>query len=212
MQVPPAPPSAAPRNRLWLLACLLLALVQVLWAGYQLGVGNQSVQVAFLWKRMDPALFPRDAMVTTTLARYPSLFFHALAPLARVVELEHLYLALHLLTAIGLLIAVATLVRAMFGSRVAGFVALLFLLAGHHQALAEQSLYSNGLTHTWVVFPLLIAALALLYAERHWAAFALTGVLVNIHALEAGQLGLVFGIWTLGNLSRWLSARHRPCG
>ena len=206
MQAPATPPPAAtaraPRNSLGLLACLLLALVQVLWAGYQLGVGNQSIQVAFLWKRMDPALFPRDAMVNTTLARYPSLFFHALAPLARVIELEHLYLALHLATAIGVLVAVAALVRAMFGSRGAGFVALLFLLAGHHTSLAEQSLYSSGLTHTWAVFPVMIAALALLYAERHWAAFAITGALVNFHALEAGQLGFCLGVWALGNWPR----------
>ena len=34
-----------------------------------------------------------------------------------------------------------------------------FLLAGHHHALAEEVLYSVGFTHTWAVFPLVIAAL-----------------------------------------------------
>jgi hypothetical protein len=39
---------------LWLLVCVLLALVQIPWAGYQLGVGNQGVQVAFLEKLQNP--------------------------------------------------------------------------------------------------------------------------------------------------------------
>ena len=193
------PPHRGPHNSLWLLACLLLALVQVRWAGYQLGVGNQSIQVAFLQRLHDAALFPRDVMVNLTLDRYPSLFFRALAHVVGLVEFEHLYLALHLLATLGVFVAVAALARVMFRSHWAGLVAGLFLLAGHHHALAGEVLYSNGFTHTWAVFPLLLMALGLWYADWHYAAFALTGALCNAHALEAGQLGLVLVFWALAS-------------
>ena len=73
--------AAAPRhwfNRWWLVpVCLGLAGLQMLLAGYELGVGNQAIQVPFLLRLHSPALFAHDAMVQTTLADYPSLFYRA---------------------------------------------------------------------------------------------------------------------------------------
>ena len=80
--LPSAAGAAEDRDRFpsadWL-ACLLLSLVQLLWAVYRLGVGNQSIQIAFLQHLIDPSLYPRDAMVQETLAQYPSFFFRVLA-------------------------------------------------------------------------------------------------------------------------------------
>ena len=186
----------------WVLACALLALAQVQWAGYQIGVGNQTVQVPFLERMHDPSLFPRDEMVQRTLDRYPTLFFPLLAPALRWVRFENLYLALHLLTAAAALAGAVALVRVMIGSAGAAWLTVLFLLAGHHHALADQTLYSNGFTHTWAVFPWLLAALVCWYAGRHRTAFILTGLLMNLHALEAGQLAVVLCFWALGNIRR----------
>lgn len=200
---PPSPAASAPpvprgdhRSLRWL-ACVLLGLLQVLWVGYELGAGNQSIQVAFVERLRDPALFRDDLMVNLTLGRYPSYFYHAMAAATRCVPLPTLYLALHLVSAAGVFVAMAALCRAAFQSRWAGFVASLFLLAGHQRALAEETLYSPGFTHTWAVFPLAIGALALLYAGRWWLAFGLAGALVNLHALEAGHLGLAMGFWAV---------------
>src|SRR5262245_29824394 len=83
-RAPVVPPTSERSNTaLWLAACLLLALAQILWAGYQLGVGNQTIQIPFLKKLADPELYPRDAMVNGTLESYPSFFFRALALLVR---------------------------------------------------------------------------------------------------------------------------------
>src|SRR5271163_4202990 len=64
--------------------CLLLAIAQVALAGYQLGIGNQAIQIAFLKHWADPALFTHDEMVRQTLPLYPSYFFRLLAPLLAV--------------------------------------------------------------------------------------------------------------------------------
>lgn len=206
--IPPISPLAtvvSPGRRtdhpsLWILACVLLGLLQVLWAGYELGAGNQSIQVAFAERLRDASLFRNDLMVNLTLDRYPSLFYQWVAWATRVVPLPQLYLALHLAAAIGVFVATAALCRAAFGGRWAGLVAGLFLLAGHSRALAEEMLYSPGFTHTWAVFPLALGALALLYAGRLWLAFALAGILFNFHALEAGHLGLAMGFWAVCSL------------
>lgn len=167
---------------------MLLAWLQLNLAGYELGVGNQSIQVPFLLRLHDSALFARDAMVSTTLAAYPSLFYRGLAHALDFVSLPTLYHGLHLLTTAGVFFFILELCRAIFRSYWPGWLTCLFLLAGHQRALAEQLLYSTGFTHTWAVFPLTIAALALLYADRPLAAFALAGFCFNIHALEASQL------------------------
>ena len=180
--------------------CLGLAWLQMNLAGYELGVGNQAIQVPFLLRLHSPALFAHDAMVTTTLRTYPSLFYRALAHLLTVIPLPALYFSLHLLTTAGVFLAVIALSWVMFRSRGATVLLIGFLLAGHHHALAEQMLYSTGFTHTWAVFPLTLAALALLYADRPLAAFALAGLAFNFHALEAGQLALALSFWAVFSL------------
>jgi len=184
------------------LACVLLALVQVSWAGYQLGVGNQGIQIPFLEALHDHHLFTRDVMVTTTLKDYPSWFFALFAPLLNGDNLPALYLTLHLVATAGTLWAVAALARSLFRDSWAALVAVVILLAGHHQALAGESLYSTGLTHTWFVFPLTLLALTLFYRERYWAAFALMGAIFNLHALEAGQLAMLLGFVSLCEVRR----------
>src|SRR4051812_42936749 len=76
------PPHLPSRSRVPALAgvalCLLLAVCQIALAGYALGVGNQGIQIAFLKRWSDPALFSGDIMVRETMPLYPSYFFRIL--------------------------------------------------------------------------------------------------------------------------------------
>ncbi|HSI36635.1 MAG TPA: endo-1,4-beta-xylanase [Tepidisphaeraceae bacterium] len=191
---------------------LVLALAQVMFAGYRVGVGNQSIQIPFLKHWMDPQLFAADPVVQKTLADYPSMFFKGLAKVVGVADawlpaakpgaarpvdpLLSVYFWLHVLTAAAVFACAYKLGRAMFnGSRAAGAALVLLLACGHHRALAGDELYSIGFTHTWAVFPLAIGALALLYAGRYVWAFALVGVMFNLHALTAAYLMVMFCAW-----------------
>jgi GH35 family endo-1,4-beta-xylanase len=189
----------------WLLACVLLAFVQLPWAGYGLGVGNQGIQIAFLETLHNPGLFQNDPMVRETLGAYPSYFFKLLAALRSYISLPTLYLLLHLAATAGVFASVVFLARSIVGRRTGGwvgFLTCLLLLAGHHTALAGETLYSAGFTHTWAVFPLSLCALALFYRGRLLAAFLLTGLIFNFHALEAGHLVLIMGFVALCRLRR----------
>src|SRR5437899_67893 len=75
--------------------------------------------------------------------------------------------------------------RGLFRSHASALCAVVLLVAGHHQALAGDGLYSTGFTHTYAALPLAVAALALAYTGRWVWAFALAGVLFNLHALTA---------------------------
>ena len=176
---------------------LLLALAQVMYAGYRLGVGNQSIQIPFLKHWMDPALYANDPMVRQTLADYPSFFFRLLAVIVTQSDLYSAYFWLHVLTCAGVIAASYALGRAMFNSRASGIVLVLLMLAGHHHALAGDDLYSLGFTHTWAVFPVAICAMLLFYRQWYWAAFALVGVIFNLHALTAGYLLVMFLAWAV---------------
>jgi len=182
---------------LWLSACLFLALAQVLLAGYQVGVGNQTIQIPFLKKLANPELYPQDAMISQTLEAYPSLFFRALAWFVPDGKFEGAYLLLHLLTAFGVLAASYALARTIFKSHWAGLVTVLLLFAGHHRAMAGDTIYWTGFTHTWAAFPLAIVALVFLYRGKLFWAFALTGLVFNVHALTGAYLGFMFAFWAV---------------
>ncbi len=197
----------------WLLGAelvLLMAMAQVMFAGYRMGVGNQTIQVPFLKHWADPQLYANDTMVHKTLGDYPSLFFRGLAKVVAVADrliptaadgerpmdpIITAYFWLHVLTSAAVMAAAYGLGRAMFASRGSAKVLMLLLLAGHHRALAGDEMYSIGFTHTWAVFPLAIGAMALLYRGWYGAAFALVGIIFNLHALTAGYLLVMFLAW-----------------
>src|SRR6478672_1202858 len=107
---------------LWVEAAILLAIVQVLFAGYRMGVGNQTIQIPFLKQWANPELYKNDPMVAGTLRDYPSFFFRGMAVLASHVDVPLLYFVLHLLTSFGVLIAVYWLGRTISKDRLGGAV------------------------------------------------------------------------------------------
>ena len=165
--------------------CLLLALAQVSLAGYQLGVGNQSIQVAFLEHSANPAFYSDDAMVRDTLPAYPTYFFRLLAPFLHYVDLRPLYLALQIATAAAALLMVYALSRSIFRSQISALAAVAILVPGHLQALAGEALYSPAFTHTFVALPIALSALALGFRGRWYWAFGIAAALFNIHALTS---------------------------
>src|SRR5256885_2387383 len=176
-------PSRTIGRILWLEAAILLAIVQVLFAGYRMGVGNQTIQIPLLEKWAKQQLYANDPVVAGALHDYASFFFRALALLTPVADVPLLYFVLHLVTSFAVLMATYWLGRTIFKDRLAGMIAALLLFAGHQRALAGDEMYSMGFTHTWAVFPLAIIAMVFIYREWYIAAFALAGVIFNLHAL-----------------------------
>jgi hypothetical protein len=180
--------------------CLVLAAAQVALGGYQLGVGNQSIQIAFLKHWAEPWLYTSDPMVVQTMPAYPSYFFYLLSPLLGVMRVETLYLLGQLATSFLTLAAVYWLGRGIYRSHATAIGAAALLVGGHLSALAGDNLYSLGFTHTFAALPPAVAALALAYRGRWLWAFALAGVLFNLHALTAAYTLLMLGAALLADV------------
>jgi hypothetical protein len=186
--------------------CLLFALAQMAWAGYELGFGNQGIQIPFLETLHNRALFTRDVMVTQTLGSYPSFFFHLCGGLLALFSLPTLYLLLHILTTTAVFGAAAFLSRSVFRDWRVAIFTMLLMLGGQHAGLAGATLYSQGFTHTWAVFPLSLLALGFFFRGWYLAAFALAGASANLHALEAGHVALLMGfagLWQVRRVGVW---------
>ncbi len=180
--------------------CLLLAVAQIALGDYKLGVGNQAIQIAFLTRGADPSLFAADRMVVDTMPLYPSYFFRLLAPLLKYIDVPTLYLILQIATGFLTLAGVYWLSRSIFRSHAAALAAAALLVAGHLRALAGDTLYSQGFTHTYAALPVAIAALALAYRGKWVWAFAIAGILFNIHALTAAYVLLMLAAGLLADL------------
>src|SRR5690242_6562628 len=99
---------------------LILAMTQVMYAGYRLGVGNQSIQIPFLRHWIDKGMFANDPMVKETVDDYPSLFFKLLAFVVARVDLQSAYFWLHVVTSAAVLLAAYVLGKAIFNDRASG--------------------------------------------------------------------------------------------
>ncbi|HEY4328454.1 MAG TPA: DUF6798 domain-containing protein, partial [Phycisphaerae bacterium] len=195
--------------------CLLLTVAQMALGGYQLGVGNQTIQIAFLKHWAAPYMYSSDPMVTQTMGAYPSYFFRLLAPLLHIMSVETLYLVLQVATGFATLATVYGLARSIYRSHATAIAAVALLVAGHLYALAGESLYSPGFTHTYAALPLAIGALALAYRGRWVPAFGLAGLLFNLHALTSAYTLLMLAAAMLADfrqmkLSAW-TARAFLC-
>ncbi len=212
---PQAPEPSLARNSsvpAWagLSLCLLLAVAQVALGGYQLGFGNQAIQIAFLKHWANPWMYAADPMVVQTLPEYPSYFFRLLAPLLSFTSVDTLYLVLQIATSFATLACVYWLARSIFRAHTTALAAVIILVPGHLQALAGDALYSRGFTHTFAALPIAIGALAFGYRGRWVSAFALAGILFNLHALTAAYAALMLAAGMLADfqeqrLSEWLS-------
>ncbi len=196
--------------------CLLLAIGQMAIAGYELGVGNQSIQVAFLERAANPAFYADDLMVNDTVGAYPTYFFKLLAPFLYYVDIHSLYLWLQIATAFAALCTVYALSQSIFKSRLAALAAVGVLVPGHLQALAGEVLYSPAFTHTFVALPIALAALVMGFRGRWYWAFGIAAALFNIHALTASFALLMLSAGLLADISvisrrDWIS-RTVLCG
>ncbi len=204
----PAMPAAGVRtvglSTALVLSCsmVLLAAALILFGGYRLGVGNQTIQIPFLKWYLDHRLYSSDPLITRTIQDYPSFFFQAAAALVRHMGLERTYLLLHVLTTVGFVAGCYWLVKTIFDDSLAGLIMILLMITGSHQALGGDSIYSIGFTHTWFVFPIAIVAMGLFYRQRILPAFVLAGALFNLHALTAAYLAFMFGCACIFELRR----------
>lgn len=158
--------------------------------GYAIGLHNHSIQLPYLRWLQDRSLYPHDALIES-MRGYFSLFWPAMAAITRVLPLDATFFVGHLLTLAATYAAVFALGRRAGGRDVrAGCIAVVLVLFGD-SIVGEESLHWFYFSHTPVATAIGLWALAAALSGRWLLAFALGGVVFDVHAMQGGYVALM---------------------
>jgi hypothetical protein len=202
----------------WRLRGLLALAFTALWYvanGYRVGVEDHTLLIPLAEHALDPEHLRGDYLFGTT---HPTFLWRALAPFVALLGVEPAYALVHALCVFGLGLAILALTRALAGAPApaspplhVGILALA-LAAPTTATLAAIPACDNLLLPRVVSLAPLLFALALAARGRLLAAFALVGLVFNIHPTTAAHAAVLVGsIWLVARApAAWALARGRP--
>ncbi|MEZ4763291.1 MAG: hypothetical protein R3C26_08885 [Calditrichia bacterium] len=124
----------------WLAGFFVLAILQ----GYQLGIGNLSTYLAFVWHKFDPALLNNDLLIET-LGDHPVYIWDAVALLLNVANVQTVFLGLFFTQTALMIAAIFLFYRQFFGENNGWLVLALTLVLGTSAAaMGEYGLNPYG--------------------------------------------------------------------
>lgn len=159
--------------------------------GYLFGIvdDGHSIQIPFLKANLDPTLYPNDPMIATRFF-YPAFYFDLLALVTRQVDLETVFLGLHLLTLAGFLVGIVALTRSLVrdAQPIRPVVVVMLLTLAALPVLGGDNLVlrSTLARHSAMVAGLWVLVLGV--RGNQLAAYVLAGLLFNLHALTGGYV------------------------
>lgn len=184
------------RTAVWLAGFFVLAILQ----GYQLGIGDLSTYLAFVWHKFDPALLNNDLLIET-LGDHPVYIWDAVALLLNIADVQTVFLGLFFTQTALMIAAIFLFYRRFFGENNGWLIVLLTLVLGTSAAaMGEYGLNPYGYFHPNVV-AVAIALLAFVLLDRgNWlSGAALCGSVFLFHPFTALYAALFFGYkWLLG--------------
>lgn len=177
------PIAAAPRlSRVVHVYAIVLAATSVIFTGYRVYTGNQSLQIPLVHSLNDPGLYPNDPFAAT-LDAYCSPFWRVVAVCARSVPLEPLLLAMFLVERLLLAYAAASLATAMRPRSLLAAVSAMALIAlAPKPLLGGATIIKDYLDHTGFAVCFYVFGMAALIRGRAmtWAVCCGLGFNCNI--------------------------------
>jgi hypothetical protein len=174
------------RQLLFLGAAILSTLIM----GYHYGSFDQNIHIPFVKAWADPNLYPNDAFMALRYQHY-SFFWLIFVPFYRWGLLEPALFAAHLLANQLTFWAVWELSTALFDDSLAALLAVVTFIFPHVGFLGFPILEFSLLNRTFVL-PFLLFATSLFLRGKRVAAFALLGVLYNLHLLTVNFVLVMF--------------------
>jgi GH35 family endo-1,4-beta-xylanase len=203
-----SPIQSQPLNRVLFWDAVLSACatgIFLLLNGLPVGVGNQSLHLAWIRHLRNPDLFANDPLIQS-FEHFPSIFFNLLARLIPSgMDPATALQGLQVLNAFFLFLGLVRLTRTLFPSaRASAPGVLLFVIATSTRALAETPLPPISFSHTAFGLTLSLFILNCAFRKHLEIAFLLLGVCASVHLLTAAYTGSILGIYLL------LSWNERP--
>ena len=167
-----------------LLFLLLLAIAQPLWHGYRFGVSDHSIQFSIMNRIMDGTLYPNDPMLETAKG-YVSFFPRFMVVLIKLMgNMEALYFVLHILSHFLYFTLLYHISLLLFDKTTALLCVL--LMTTSKAVLGGSSIHFTGLYPSFFTLPFALLAVYLFLRERYTIAYAIVGIILNLHTLVAG--------------------------
>ncbi|MBN2489651.1 MAG: hypothetical protein JXQ29_02235 [Planctomycetes bacterium] len=177
------------------LVALVLTPLYLLCRGYVFGTRDHAIHLAYIERMVDPGFLAGDPLLEVA-AHHPSFFFAALAGLSRLVPLEALYFAGHVLSVFAMILGLRALARRLWDGPAgewAAAVAVAGAFVHRYVAGSIENLDAMFLPRVASLGPLLWA-LELGVRGRFGRAFALTGAVFLVHAPTAAHTAFVLWV------------------
>jgi hypothetical protein len=193
----------------WLRHLLFLGatLLSILFVGYHFGTFDQAIHIPFLKIYADPTLFPNDPFFDMRFQHY-SYFWFFFEPFYKLGVLEVTMAVVHILTTYLAFWGLWTLSKTLFDDALTALLSLVILIVPH-LSFAGFPIFEFSLLNRTFAFPFMVWALVLFLRKRYIAAFALMGVMYNLHALS---VNFVLAMVLLACLVEWCSLDWRKLG
>ncbi len=189
-------PRAAPWA--WAVGIPLFVLGEMLLFGHRVGLHNHAIQLPYLFWLNDPTLYPGDRLMES-MRDYFSYFWLGMAWLTRWLPLEPAFLAIHLLTLAGRYGALWCMARVVAPGRTVAPWIVCWLHLFAETPIGREQLHWFYVAHTSVASMLGLWVLYFTFRRWWWAAFALAGLIFNLHAMQAAYLAMMLAaawLWT----------------
>lgn len=175
------------QRHLFFLACTVFT---ILFVGYLFGTGDQVIHLPFIRKELDPTLYPDDTFVEMRHQHY-TYFWRLFFPLARLGLLEVSMFVVYVLVVYAAFWALWILAEELFHNPLTNVLSVA-ALAFPHVGFAGWPAFEFSLLPRTFVFPFLLITIILYLRRRYLLAFALAGVLYNLHVVSVNFLLAMF--------------------
>jgi hypothetical protein len=182
------------RHRILIAVGFALAFVAVF--GYQFNNGDQEEHLPYVYKLLDPSLYPNDYLIPRQVSTFTVRFFfaHLLALGGKLIPLDKLVFALHLLSLFVSAYCVSRMAMKRSIWNVAGWVAPVLLLVWNTWTVGGNHLLDVQLTCSSMAMMLGAIALLKFDGDRPVQASAIAGLAALFQVLMGLQLFLLFGL------------------
>jgi len=177
---------------------LTVSLLTIVIIGYHFGTFDQAIHIPFLKKYADPSLFPGDQFFELRHQHY-SFFWFLFQPFYRLGILEPAMFVIHVLATHGTYWALWTLSEELFHNPLASLLAVAAFVMPHI-GFAGFPVFEFSLLNRTFVLPWLLWAIILFLRRQTLWAFALAGVMYNLHVVS---VNFVMAMFLFAGLREW---------
>lgn len=160
--------------------------------GYHVGTFDQAVHFPYLKKFVDGSLYPNDPFLDMRLTKYTFFWFPFEWFYQRGV-LEVSMFLIHIASTYGTFWALWNLAGTLFHRALASFLAVL-IFAFPHMTFGGWTIIEFSLLNRTFVLPFLLLAINYFLQRRYIIAFALVGLMFNLHVIFANFVIAMFAL------------------